>query len=349
MSKNKSEIIAQAFEAKRHASKPISFDDQKIQTNVKIVRNIRQATRPSIVKIRSQALSIQDDLNEMMRFVSENGNIYLTFGGVGDLVLLLAECCDDKLAKIIFFANSGSKEFGENFLKLFGMKYRVFNNIFGSGDAHRALNMLKATGRLMKSAHLPDGLDYGDWVRDTEKYLGRIPRNTNWIDRFGCDDNQIKGKKVIFAPSGSYRSLHKQKFLQPHEVEAVIKVYLKKGYTVLITGSDEDKNFYNTIRNPRVFWLTANKIIDYKNYSVSLDFKKFLRIINSADEFCSVDTWLKTYTCLIGKNTKVFDNRYDNRYAFGSDSGDFIFLNEKFWPSMKLIKVEEFIKNDGFL
>jgi hypothetical protein len=347
--KNKSEIIAQALEAKRHASKPVSFEDDKVQTNIKIVKNIRQPTRPSIVKIRNQAISTQDALDEMMRFVNDGGNIYLTFGGVGDLVLLLADCCEDPLAKIVFFANNGSKEFGDKFLKLFGISYRIFDNIFGSGDAHRALNMLQATGRLMKSAHLPDGLDYGDWVRNTDKYLQRMPNKTNWIDKFGNDDSQMKGKKVIFAPSGSYRSLHKQKFLQPHEAEAVIKVYLKKGFTVLITGSEDDKIFYSNIRNPKVFWLTATKIIDYKNYSTSIDFNKFIQIINSADEFCSVDTWLKTYTCLIGKPTKVFDNRYNNKYTFGSDSGDFIFLNQKIWPSMKLVRVEEFIKLDGLV
>ena len=349
MSKNKSEIIAQALEAKQNATKPVLLDEGKTLSNIKIVRNSRQATRPSIVKIRETALNNQKSIEDMMDFVRGCENIYLTFGGVGDVILLLAEAYTDPLAKIVFFGNGGSKEFGEKFLNSFKVQNIVLDNIFGSSDAHKALNMLQNTGRLQISSHLPDGLDYGDWIRDNEKYVRKIKTKTNWIEKFGTDEETIDKKVIIFAPSGSYRSMHKQKYLEPYEAEAVAKLYINRGFTVYMTGNESDKYFYQNIRSPKVFWLTSDRLIDYKNHMVSLDFNRFIRIINSGVEYCSTDTWLKTYSCLIGKPTKVFDNRYHGKYAFGTDSGDLIFLNQRIWPTMRLCRVEEFIKREGLI
>lgn len=349
MNKSQADLILQALEAKRSTLKPVIISEQNKESFVKVVKNTRQPTRPSIVKLRDQALSNENAIEKMMEFVGDSGNIYLTFGGVGDIVLLLAECHLDKNAKIVFYANSGSKEFGKNFLELFGLDHIVLNNIFGSSDAHKAVNLLKATGRLQTSAHLPDGLDYGDWIRNTSKYIKRITASTDWLERFGFDEELSKQKFMLFAPTGSYKGMHKQKFLMPHEAEAVVKLYLNKGYLVYIVGTDEDKLYYQSIKNPKVFWLSSDKIIDNMNNITSITFERFVKILNSATEYCSTDTWLKTYSCLLGKKTIVFDNRYNSKYSFGADSGDLIFLNKFIWPSLTLVKIEEFIKYDIYI
>jgi hypothetical protein len=349
VNKNKAELILQALESKKSTLKPESIIEKTNDGFVKIVRNTRQATRPSIVKIRDQAMANQNAIEDMMAFVKNRGNIYLTFGGVGDLILLLAECHQDPEAKIVYFANSTSKDFGKKFLELFKQDFIILDNLFGSSDAHKAISLLKSTERLQASAHLPDGLDYGDWIRNTQKYASRIITRTNWLDKFGIDADNNGKKHVVFAPSGSYKSSHKQKYLQPHEADAVTKIYLNKGYYVYVVGNHDDKAYYNTIRNPRIFWLTSDEIIDYKNFSSTITFEKFIQILNSASDFCSVDTWLKTYSCLLGKKTIVFENKYNNKYSFGADSGDLIFLNKSIWPSMKLVKIEEFIKNDIYV
>lgn len=349
MNKNTAEIILQALEAKKSTSKPAVIANQPKDSFVKVVKNTRQPTRPSIVKLRDEAISNENAIEKMMDFVGESGNIYLTFGGVGDIVLLLAECYKDKNAKIVFYANSSSKEFGNKFLEYFGMKYISLNNIFGTSDAHRAVNLLQSTGRLQTSAHLPDGLDYGDWIRNTNKYAKRIVTDTDWVERFGIDDDLSKQKFMLFAPTGSFKGMHKQKFLMPHEADAVVKLYLNKGFLVYIVGTDEDKLYYQSIRNPKVFWLHTDKIVDNMNNITSITFDKFIKIINSASEYCSTDTWLKTYSCLLGKKTIVFDNRYNSKYSFGADSGDLIFLNKFIWPSLRLVKIEEFIKYDIYV
>ena len=342
---NKSKLISQALETKKPVSKPVSVSPN---SNIQIVKNVRQQVRPSIVQARINALNTNSELETMKQFAS-SGDIYLTFGGVGDLMLLLGEAYQNNNGKIIFFANDGCQIFAYDFIKYFNVKTLVLKNIFGSNEAHNALQILKETNRLMQSAHLPDGLDYGDWTRNNDKYINRIITKTNWAEKIGYDEKIASQKTVVIALTGSYRKMHKQKFLTPLEVEAINKIYLDYGYTIYMTGSEADRLYYSSFRSPKILWMTNNKIFNYKNQVEMITFQKYLQIINSANECASVDTWLKTFTCLLGKPTKVFDNRYNNNYSFGTDSGDYIFLNTKLWKNMMLFRWEDFVENNGWL
>ena len=342
---NKSKLISQALESKKIVSKPVSVYPNP---NIHIVKNVRQQIRPSIVQARTNALNTNSDLESMKHFTSV-GDIYLTFGGVGDLILLLAECYNNPNARIVFFANEGCQNFASDFIKFFNIKALVIRNIFGSNEAHFAIQILKETNRLMQSAHLPDELDYGDWTRNNDKYISRIITKTDWSEKIGFDQKLVSEKVAVIAPTGSYRRIHKQKFLTPTEIELVNKIYLDNGYTIYMTGNEVDRLYYSSFRSPRIFWMSSDKIFNYKNQIEMISFPRFLQIINSANECVSVDTWLKTFTCLLGKPTKVFDNRYNSNYAFGSDSGDHIFLNTKLWKNMMLFRWEDFVENNGWL
>jgi len=51
----------------------------------------------------------------------------------------------------------------------------------------------------MQSAHLPDGLDYGDWTRNNDKYINRIITKTNWAEKIGYDEKIASQKTVVIA------------------------------------------------------------------------------------------------------------------------------------------------------
>lgn len=69
-----------------------------------------------------------------------------------------------------------------------------------------------------------------------------------------------------------------------------------------------------------------------------------LRIVNSANKVISVDTWLKTYSLLVGIPTTVVMTRWNGEYKqYGEDVTDWIFLNPKIWRNIKLEKVENLL------
>lgn len=345
-------IIQQALDEKRSNLKPAGVDEMQrslIEPKIKMIANTRPKLTKSVRQARIDARRSNGVLEEMMGFAGKVGNYYITFGGVGDLILLFAEAYRDPEAKIIFYANQGSMEFAKLFLNEFKIPHFMRPNIMGSSIANTAIDLLKTTGRLKTSAHLPDGLDYGDWTRNLEKYKSRMPKNTDWVSRFGFIQEMKNNKVAIIAPSGSYRTNWKQKYLHPHEYELIVDLYLRNGYVVYSTGSESDKNYYQNIRHNSHFWLTSEKIYSGRNFYDAINFKHFLQIINSATEVLSVDTWIKTYSSLAGIPTKVFENRYNGKiYDFGRDSGDLIFLNDEWWTNMKRYKVEDFISNHGY-
>lgn len=345
-------IIQQALDEKKSNLKPVGVDELQrslMEPKVKMIANTRPKTIKSIKQARIDARRNHGALEEMMGFAGKVGNYYITFGGVGDVILLLAEAYRDPDAKIIFYANQGSLDFAKLFLNEFKVPHFVRPNIMGTSLANTAVDLLRSTGRLQTSAHLPDGLDYGDWSRNQEKYRQRMPKKTDWVNKFGFIP-ELKNKKIaIIAPSGSYRTNWKQKYLHIHEYELLVDLYLRNGYIVYSTGSDADKNYYQNIRHHAHFWLTSDKIYNGKNFYDAINFKHFIQIINSATEVLSVDTWIKTYSSLANIPTKVFENRYNGRiYDFGRDSGDIVFLNDEWWDSMKRYKIEDFLQNHGY-
>lgn len=327
--------IKSALEMKAHQTKALpvsSLNNILLPTlNQKIVvpKNIRPNKVDMIEASRSK-----NTYEMALNFAGNDGNCYVVFGGVGDLVLVLGECWEDPEAKVLFFANVNSRQFGEEFLKLFNKKYMVFPNLMGTSTAPRLVSDIRSTGRLMPSAHLADELDFDDWKRDTYKYKKRITSETDWKNFIGMES---KAKKVmILCPSGSTKDLNRQRYLAHDEYLAIVHTYIRKGFMVYSTGSDMDCSYYPFIANPNHVWLMSDKIVDYKKNKISHAFEKFLKIINSADEVVSMDTWLKTYSCMAGIETKVIMNRSKNGYIdLFRDPSDCIFLNSDIWKHLE--------------
>lgn len=320
---------------------PPPLTNQMPRGNVNI-SNSRSMKRPDVRDLVNMARRRGSTLGELQSFISQDGNFYLTFGGIGDFILILAEACRDPQAKIIFFSNNSASNLVRDLVNEFQIPTLISDNCMGTPNAMKALQMIRQTGRLQKSQHLSETLDYDDWNRRFEYYRNKMTVTCDWLQRFGTIENK-DGKIAIIAPSGSFRNNSPQKYLHNFELDMLVGIYLQNNYTVYCVGNHSDKDFYKIQKHPKLFWLTSNQIINDKGQRVMITVKDFLRIINSGDEICSVDTWLKTYTCLCGLPTNVFLNRENDVSRYGILAGDYIFLNTQLWPTMKIFDIKDFL------
>ena len=204
---------------------------------------------------------------------------------------------------------------------------------------------MRARPNFKPSAHLAKGLYFGDWPINIDYYEKNMRLKTNWIDEIGKNKFFLNDKVIIIQPSGSVRSLDRQRYLSPAEYYTLVKKYLSDNYTVITTGSMGDKEFYNWKPSaPKNYFMTSNQIFGY-NHVNSITLNSFLQTVNTADKIISVDTWLKTYAALAGINTFVIQSRCKGNYLnVGSDVGDIIFLNSKWWPNLQVVPFHEAIK-----
>ena len=312
---------------------------------VEKLKTIRQIAPKSVQELRNEAYKNRSLLEKVKEFAGASGNLYLTFGGTGDLVLLLGECYNDPSAKIVYFSNQSSINLANEFIKFFNLKSFIHPNIMGTKTANHVNDLLIRTGRLKTSAHLARNLDYNDWKKNSNYYESRLPKLTDWVERIGKNDIYKSRKLMIISPSGSVRSESKQRYLNTTEYLTIVNIYLQKGWTVFSTGSETDIISYPAINHQNHLWITSTKTFKNGSMVSTHPFINFLKIINSASEVISVDTWLKTYTLLAGIPTKVIESKfYDTYLPFGHDPSDFVFLNKNVWPHLSIIRPEDIIK-----
>jgi len=308
-----------------------------------------QKSGADVALMRLEAQKMKGLPSQILDYVGSVGKVYIVFGGTGDLLLLCAEACKDPSAKIVWFANEQSSDFGKRFLHLFGIQNYVTKNLMGSGQGSLIVDLIKSTNRLSTSAHLADGLDYEDWRRNTEKYKARLTFNVDWARKYGKHSDFANKQVVIICPSGSVKNTSRQRYLEKDEYDAIVNIYLNKGFNVISTGSDADQRTYFNRNIKNTYWLESDKITDGFGSSRIIEFLEFIQFLNSALEVVSMDTYLKTYSALCGIRTKVLDNRHYGKYIDNKDCSDLIFLNTDFWPSMSIHRVDDFITNKAFI
>ena len=306
---------------------PVESPPQRIR-----VQDI-QRERPNIPIFSSPKL-----ISQVKSFTQySDKHYYLGFGGLGDAILLMAVCWDNPKAKVVFFANQVSLI--RSFFELLGISLYIHDNIMGTKIASHIFDYMKALPTFKQSAHLADGLDFGDWANST-KYIDRIRGRVNWIDHLGKHPSDMP--VVIIAPSGSHKDISRQRFLHNGEYEWLVHRCLDKGYRVYVAGSMNDLHHFKLIDRENFYWLHSDKIYDGKGVAKDSSLLNMLRIINSAEHVYSMDTWLKTYTLTCGIPTTVIKTRWNGGYKlYGQDITDFIFLNHNIWPNLTLIKWED--------
>jgi hypothetical protein len=264
---------------------------------------------------------------------------YLGFGGLGDALLLLATCWDNPKAKVIFFANQQS--FVRDFFALFNIPAFLHDNLMGTPLANQVYNFITKLPTFKESAHLADGLDYGDWINES-KYVARIRSHANWTNKIG---KRSSAKPIlILAPSGSSRDVERQRYISVEEYRAIVNKYLNQNYKVYATGSLGDLHFFGLIDHKDFHWLNSETLYHGNGHKESINLKGMLQIINSANLVISADTWLKTYSLICDIPTIVIQTRWNNAYkSYGEDITDFIFLNNKIWPNIRMTPVTELL------
>jgi hypothetical protein len=312
---------------------------------------IRSAnTRPknpsvSPLNFNSRELSTWTELQkEIQNFTKNAKNIYLTFGGVGDCLLGLSSCWNQEDSHIIFNANEGSKDFAKNFFDYFKVKSMIIRNTMGTSNANKIVAELQRNPNFRTSAHLADNLDFGDWERNFAKYKQRIKTNPGWENIIGTDPQFSLNKTVVICPSGSAKIKQRKRYFEKNELFLVTDHFIKNGWQVVITSSEADLKYYGLHHFDNVYWMTSNKLIQRTGKVTPITFDRFLKIINSCQEVISAETWLKTFTLLLNKKTKVLKVRMENDYQdFGIISADFIFINPNLWSNLQLVTMQDIL------
>jgi len=266
---------------------------------------------------------------------------YLGFGGVGDALITLASAWGNPKAHIIFFGYNGVLV--EEFFRTFGIPAHVLPHILGNPlapdrRAFQTLESLKKVITIQPSGHMPENLRYQEWFENEDKYVARIVNSIpEWRDKFG----RIDKKLVVIAPTGSTRDVARQRFITLHEFQTLVIRYLAKGYEVYGIGSEADGKNYAM---PGVWWATHDSLRHWRGGVTQHKLCDLLKIINSAEEVVSMDTWLKTYSLLVGVPTTVIATRWHGKYKpWGEDFNDWIFINKKIWPNLTVSRIEDML------
>jgi len=278
-------------------------------------------------------------LNE---FINGDKNVYLTLGGIGDLLLLLAVCYKNEKVHIVCIANDESSQFSKKFLDYFNLKYIFYKNLKGHECIKNLYNKIIVHPNFNLSAHLPDNFNWNDWI-NIDKYKNRLVIETDWLNLIGIKKRDKK--YVVICPSGSKKCEHRKRHLNVEEYNTIVRVYLEKGYEVITASSKKDLNIYNFYQDKNCYWLTDSEIINHKGVSQEIDFNTFLQTIISCDDIISTDTWIKTFMSLCNKPCHVIKTRFNSKYQHvGKEPNDNIFLNKEFWPKLKIHTYEQFIE-----
>ena len=292
--------------------------------------------------------------SKLYEFIDGDKNVYLTFGGVGDLLLLLAVCYNDKKAHVVYVANDESSSFARKFLEYFNVKYIGYKNLEGDKYITILYNKIISHPNFTLSAHLPDGIyNHYDWIKNTNKYKNRLTIKTDWFNLIGFKKNWFNligikkrdKKYVIICPSGSQKQEFRKRYLGIREYYKIVKLYLKKGYDVITASSKKDLEIFGFYPDKNCYWLTDSEFINHGGLIKKINFNTFLQIIISCDDLVSTDTWIKTFMALCGKSCHVIKTRFNSEYKdIGKEACDYIFLNKDFWPKLKIHTYEDFIE-----
>lgn len=295
--------------------------------------------RDAIQLTKPTATSNSSLVNRIQSFVQTKRGCYLGFGGLGDAILLLASCWKEVNGCAVFFANNPTLI--HKFFEIFKIPSFIHPNIMGQGIANQVYDYVINLPNFKSSAHLADGLYYGDWVNE-HKYYPRIARTAPWISHFG---KETYNKPVcIIAPTGSQKDVNRQRYITKEEYQRLVHKHLDMGEIVYATGSIKNLHEYGLVNRENFYWLSSESIYTHKGSSEFCDLRKMLRIINASSSVISVDTWLKTYTLLCGIPTTVIETRWNGVYkGYGVDVSDWIFLNKNLWPIIELKHIEDLL------
>jgi hypothetical protein len=286
-------------------------------------------------------------LNENRRTQRMTENFILCNGGLGDLLFALAASYANNKCRIIHAANVGLKPTIERFIEAFDIPYEVLERPFSGKE----FDELAASPFCVSTCHLPKSLDFRKWAKpeDFKDAFQSLPLQ----HLFGKYRNPFNTKGIVaIAPKGSNSPSFvdspegvrytKSRELGKEEYNRLVREFARKN-TVFIIGSPKDFDYYGIVPHSHVFWATFDKIIDHTGKEYASNVKTTLSIINACKKVVSVDTWLKTYSCMAGIPTIVVRTRFDGNYLDKQiDLSESIFLNKDFW-NLRMARIEDLV------
>lgn len=284
----------------------------------------------------------KNDVDHVKNFLGSNDRVYFGCGGLGDAMLTIASCYQDPQARVIFGANH---ENVKSLFDAFKIDVLITRNFYPSVLGMTLHHYIIAHPNFKGAAHIPDSMNYGEWVSNHEKYLKRMVRSMPLIDMFGRMVNPRKTNGVVgIAPRGSdHHGKAKQRYLAPEEFRAVTRKFLDQNKTVFAFGSAEDVDHYGAVQHNNFIWMTGDFGMSHPAPRYPSSFRHLLSCINGCDELYSVDTWLKTYGALAGIPTNVIMSRRNGvTVPPPNDASDYIFMNQNFW-GFNLVDVKDLL------
>ena len=266
-------------------------------------------------------------------------------GGLGDVVLGIAASYANNKCKLIHASNVGMQSIIEQFVKAFEIPAEIRERPFTTEE----FDTLSKSHWCKSTCHLPLHLDYKYWS-DSDKFTN-MPRSIPLFDLFGRHDNLVPKTKGMIAicPRGSNSPAciesqgicyKKSREISVEEYRKLAKKFLRRN-TVIVIGSNKDLQQYGMIDHSHFFWLTFDKLINYKGNETPVAVKTVLSIVNACKLIISVDTWLKTYAGIAGLPTIVLRTRFNDGYLDQQiDLSENIFLNKKMWD-FRINKIED--------
>jgi len=257
------------------------------------------------------------------------GPYYLGIGGLGDLILTLGTLFHDPSARLIFWATTGLPLVAKKMLLAFGVKEYYLLPAFPADPIGRFVwEACYRHRNLVAWPIAPYTLDYDEWASLTDEYTRRLVPEIPLIERFGTVPKD--GRRVLcLVPKGSLV----QKTVYPDEFRTIVNRYFKEGWKIYAVGGLSEITSY---QDDRCDWINTD-YIKTPDRTLSIDTKTLFRVLNSCDLVISVDTWVKTYTCMAGIETLVLRPRLPPHQHAYFQAGDHIFLNPGIWKTMKLL------------
>lgn len=271
---------------------------------------------------------------------TQAGPFYVGIGGIGDFLLSAAICFKHGVKRLVFWCSTGYTLAVQEMCDAFGIEHFVID-FFPKGHpcAFFAWQANCRHRNLIVSPIVPSNLDYSFWSKQENELMAKLAFTMPGRELFGKMPKKTL-PAVCVAPRGS----NVGKTLYKDEFSAIVSRFAQANWHVYAVGSESDIKFY---KEDRCTWISTKTIVD-QDGAYPLKTNMMFAILNSCDLVVSVDSWVKTYSCLIETPTVVFMNRQPgSKSHFNNSGGDMIFLNRKFWKTMTLMAIEDFFAVSG--
>jgi len=264
------------------------------------------------------------------------GGILFALGGLGDFLIALDVCSINKLSLIFWINNTKIEEICQKFIEFYKVDACLYYCKIGIGVDDAEAYLKKVCKEILEGKVLST---YNNvWHEFPKIDFTPEPKNTIYdsLETYKVD---MPNNSFIICPAGSSFHTSERRLFYKEEFWNLIDLSIDKGFIPLLVGDDKQIDFYDSRQKCRHLQFD-------KFNGIKINIGNFLHIINKSKFVISVDTFMKTLSSLMHKETYMIRNRNeDNVYhSYGVGRWDHIFTNPKIWKHLKLLTYDEIIE-----